>query len=127
MVPLSTFFFRGNYMKPYRTIFKEDVARSILPIGKFNLSTGSSKYFNVYEEWEDSTAEVWKDKSYGTIRFIFTSGDKPLFKIGSTASFEHDQKGKFLFQAELIDFAEVKDIKSKLLKYGKIVIAYTYK
>ena len=44
----------------------------ILPIGKVNLNTGKSKYFNVYDTWPDSTAEVLEiDRDWETICFCF--------------------------------------------------------
>ena len=113
-------------MKRYKSFF-EEISLSILPIGNFNLSTGSSKYFNVYENWDKGTAEVWISIRDGVPRFIFTSSEKPLYKIGTRKSFKHDQTRKFLFDAELVDFAKLSDIKTKLSKYGKVVRAYVYK
>jgi len=113
-------------MKRYKSFF-EEISLSILPIGNFNLSTGSSKYFNVYENWDKGAAEVWVSLHDEVPRFIFTSNENLSYKFGTRKSFKHDQTRKFLFDAELVDFAKLSDIKRKLSKYGKVVRAYVYK
>jgi|WetSurMetagenome_2_1015567.scaffolds.fasta_scaffold321900_3 hypothetical protein len=99
----------------------------ILPLGSVNLQTGDSKYFNVYETWDDSTAEVWQKTDNNKIILVFTAGDQSLYEMGNTKSFIHDQTGKYLFTAKMIDFSHVKDMKIKLSKYGKSLFGYTYK
>jgi hypothetical protein len=113
-------------LKPWKSIFRESYKKSILPIGVVNLQTGSSKYFNVYETWDDSTGEIWK-KQDGKYIIIFTSGKKPNANKGDKQSFQHDQTMRYLFDAEFIDFAFITNIKSKLSKYGKSLNGYVYK
>ena len=98
----------------------------ILPVGKINLTTGKCKYFNVYDTWENSTAEVW-EVSPGKYRLVFTAGDGPIFKIGTKAPFAHDQTGKHLFYGEMVDWATTKNLKDLIDIYGNSISGYTYK
>jgi len=105
----------------------------ILPLGKINLKTGTSKYFNVYSTWgEDTTYEVWETTSNLDPRKIIhkivaTSGTVPLYKIGDHQSFQHDQTMRYMFQAKMIDFAVGSKLKELSAKYGNSVSGYTYK
>jgi hypothetical protein len=113
---------------PWKSLFKErDNGSPILPLGAVNLQTGASKYFNIYETWDDSTAEVWKRTDNNKVVLVFTSGKESLYKKGDTQSFIHDQTRRYLFSAEMIDFAYITDIKHKLSKYGRSLSGYTYK
>jgi hypothetical protein len=99
---------------------------SILPLGKINLKTGNSKYFNVYDTWgEGSTYEVYQIP--GGLRIVATWGKTPLCKMGENRSFCHDQTGRYLFQGTLIDFATGTDLKKLAEKYGNSISGYTYK
>jgi hypothetical protein len=101
---------------------------AILPIGSVNIQTGESKYFNVYETWPDSTAEVWKDDDSGTLKLVFTSGDKPLHNIGWRAGFMHDQNHNFMFSGEMIEWVNVKNLKELMRRFNKKSMrGYTYK
>jgi hypothetical protein len=100
--------------------------RSILPLGKINLKTGKSKYFNVYETWgEDTTYEVYQ--VYGEFRIVATSGKSPLCQIDEYREFQHDQSGRFLFGGIMVDFATGTGLKSLAEKYGNSISGYTYK
>jgi hypothetical protein len=99
---------------------------SILPLGSLNLKTGQCQIFNVYDTWNDATCEVWMSLLDGNYKLIFTTGNKPYAKIGTKWSFKHDQNMKFLFNAEMIDYAHISNL-IILLKYGKIIPAYVYK
>ena len=102
-------------------------AFSILPIGKINLETGKSKYFNVYETWgEDTTYEIW-ETSEGARKIVATSGKTPIGKLNYFQDFKHDQNFRFLFSGKMIDFAVGTDLKKLVEKYGKSIAGYTYK
>lgn len=121
-----------------RNIIKEEIrilnessrGNPVLPLGKVNLITGDSKYFNIYETW-DGTVEVWKDlRADGEEKYklVFTAGNKPLAKKGDREEFYHDQSGARIGYWEFVDFERVKDMKKIALKYGKRTISgYTYK
>ena len=105
---------------------------SILPLGKINLKTGKSKYFNVYDVWgEGSTYEVYQTPEGFQVPSVFkivaTSGKTPLAAIGEKRQFVHDQTGKYLFQGTMIDFATGTDLKKLAEKYGNSISGYTYK
>lgn len=106
---------------------------SILPLGKINLRTGTSKYFNVYETWgEDTTFEVWEttsnlDPRKTIYKIVATSGTAPLYKLEDRRSFKHDQTMRYLFNAKMVDFAVGSKLKELHTKYGNSVSGYTYK
>ena len=116
-------------MEKYKRYQEAIKGVTILPAGKLNIVTGKSNYFNIYED-RDSTLEIWKTlgKS-GVYKAIMTSGNKPLYKIGSNKDFIHDQNRKFLFSAVLVDYSVVneKELPGKLAKYGKSLPFYVYK
>jgi len=105
----------------------------ILPLGTINLKTGESKYFNIYDTWgEDSTYEIWevygeRNPEKKLTKIIATAGIKPLYNIGDSNSFIHDQNRRYLFQGKLIDFAVGSDLKNLASKYGNRIKGYTYK
>ena len=113
-----------------KKVLREAYSRGnpVLPLGKVNLITGDSKYFNIYETW-DGTVEVWKDMGPGqNYKLAFTAGNKPLAKKGDKEEFYHDQSGARIGYWEFIDSERVKDMKKLALKYGKRTISgYTYK
>jgi hypothetical protein len=99
---------------------------SVLPLGKINLKTGNSKYFNVYDTWgEDTTYEVYR--VYEGFRIVATSGKSPLCGIGDRRGFQHDQNRRFLFEGVMVDFATGTELKSLVEKYGNSISGYTYK
>jgi len=120
---------RGSRFSRYDT--------SILPIGSTNLATGKSKYFNIYDTWgkgKGSTIELWKvpaqysGKDKDSYKFIITSGSSGLNKIGATDTFQHDQTQRWLFNAELVDWANIGDADLLMKKYGvKSAPGYVYK
>jgi len=111
---------------------------SILSIGTVNISTGKSKYFNIYDTWKEHTVEIYKDKSPGgsdKYKLVFTSGSQPINnrdksapKAGDMRSFKDDQRGNPLFPGEFVDSCPIGDLKSIAAKYGiKSATGYTYK
>lgn len=99
----------------------------ILPLGKINLETGSSKYFNVYDTWgEDTTYELYK-LSDGRLKIVATAGIEPIAKLNSNESFIHDQTHRFLFSGKMIDYATGSGLKKFAAKYKKSIAGYTYK
>lgn len=104
----------------------------ILPMGKMNLETGESKYFNVYETWsgDDTTGEIYI-KDNGNFLVVFTAGNQPISKFGSFETFQHDQTRRPMFKGEpiqMVDYQLLKDLKkSKYLEGKKSVFVYTYK
>jgi len=102
---------------------------AIAAIGSVDIGSGESKYFNVYEQWPDSTAEVWK-KDNGRYVLVFTSGDKPLGKIGMRSAFMNDQTWNEMTRNglwKMVDYVPVKDLQELLRVYGKSMLGYTYK
>lgn len=99
---------------------------AILPLGKTNIKTGTSKYFNIYETWgETTTYEIHRtEKSYVVVA---TSGTKPIAKLNEMYTFIHDQTGRFLFYGAMVDFAVGSKLKELIDKYGKSILMYTYK
>lgn len=102
---------------------------SILPLGSVDIGSGESKYFNVYDEWPDSTAEIWKTPA-GKYKILFTSGDKPIGKIGLSSNFRHDQTWNEMTRDgmwKMVDYVPVKDMQELIRVYGKSMFGYTYK
>lgn len=126
--------------EPWHPKKKSDVHRSdefikqyqrndspILSIGSIKLTTGVSKYFNVYEEWgENSTYELWRTVD-GKLKIVVTSGKAPLANIDMSHGFIGDQSRRFLFNAKLIDWATGSDLKRMAKVYGSSIPAYVYK
>jgi hypothetical protein len=98
---------------------------SILPLGKVNLGSGDSKYFNIYETY-DGTCEVWQAEP-GSYKLIFTAGDKPLAKLGDRRDFRHDQTGARIGTWKLVDYVPVEKMKELIRVYGSSISGYTYK
>jgi hypothetical protein len=101
--------------------------KAILPLGRINLLTGDSKYFNVYDTWgEDTTYEIHQADN-GGVRVVATSGLFPISQPDRMNKFEHDQTGRHIFYGEMIDSAKGSDLKKLAVKYGKSLAGYTYK
>jgi hypothetical protein len=118
----------GRFSKPPETSDKYEYnPASILPIGSLDIGSGESRYFNVYETWPDSTAEVWETPE-GRYRLIFTAGS-PGLKIGQRRDFRHDQTWKRIGEGwKFIDYLPVKDLPELARVYGRNSYpAYTYK
>lgn len=125
-----------NKDKPYWS--HEEIMKSLLSpkskgphpiasLGSVNLTTGSSKYFNIYKTWgEDSTYEVYKTND-GNYRIVATSGETPIHDPGNKVSFKADQTGRPLFEGTMIDWARGSKLKELASKYGNSIIGYTYK
>jgi len=111
--------------EPQKNVYRDN---SILPIGSVNIQTGESKYFNVYDTWPDSTAEVWKDEK-GNLKLVFTAGSKPIHNIGWKGSFRHDQTwGNIGNNWEMVEWVTVPNLKELLRKFNKTSMrGYTYK
>lgn len=116
---------------------------SILSIGSLNIGTGKSKYFNIYDTWKDSTAEIYKDvtKNYpgsnnpDKFKIVFTSGSTPIKnrdgsvpKAGDRRDFKDNQRMSPLFSGEFVDSCPIENLKEVTAKLGiKSCTAYTYK
>ncbi len=112
---------------------------SILSMGSLNINTGKCKYFNIYDTWDDSTAEIYKDVSDGggpdKFKIVFTAGSKPIrnndkseIKAGDRRDFKDDQRGNPLFRGEFVESCPIDDLKTVAAKLGiKSCIGYTYK
>lgn len=121
----------GRYaQKPETTDEVRYRPSSILPIGSVDFGSGECKYFNVYETWPDSTAEVWQTQG-GKYKLIFTSGSSPFGKIGLKSGFRHDQTWNDMTRDglwEMVDYVPVKDLSELVRIYGKSsMFGYTYK
>lgn len=56
----------------------------ILPIGKVDLRSGESKYFNVYDTWNnEGTVEVWRDNKGINTKYLDTDKYKEPTGIGN--------------------------------------------
>ena len=105
---------------------------AILPFGSVNMITGANRTLNnIYQTWEDMTVEFWKVRE-GKIVLIFTSGRRPLFKVGDKKHFSHDQTQRPLFEGafiELLDFCLIEDLATKgpQVVGKKSVMGYVYK
>ena len=97
----------------------------ILPVGVLNLATGKNKYFNIKTNGQ-ATVEVWKDY-YDKYRFVITSGSGPIYAIGSTAFFAHDQTGRPLFEGVMVDYIDAAYTENIIDLYGKSGSGYVYK
>lgn len=102
---------------------------SIASIGSVDIGSGESKYFNVYDTWPDSTAEVWK-KPNGRYVLVFTSGSEPIGKIGMQSEFRNDQSWQELTRDgywKMVDYVPIKNLDELIRVYGKSLLGYTYK
>ena len=120
-----------------------DTFYSILSVGSLNINTGKCKYFNIYDTWKDSTAEIYKDvtRNYpgsnnpDKFKIVFTSGstainnrDGSMPKAGDQRDFKDDQRGTPLFQGEFVESCLIGDLKTVAAKLGiKSCTGYTYK
>ena len=104
-------------------------------IGHVNVKTGSSKYFNVVEEWPDSTCEIWLDHR-GLYKFVFTAGSTPIGKPDEEKTFIANQSRRKLFTGKFVTSCPVPELKETALKvidatslkwYKNKVMGYTYK
>lgn len=104
--------------------------KSVLPIGSVNIQSGDSKHFNIYDTWDNSTAEVWKDGK-GKLKLIFTSGDKPLHNIGEKEEFRNYNNGNRFGEGEnwtMVEWVKIKDLKELLRVFNKkSFTGYVYK
>lgn len=94
---------------------------SILSIGTVNTKTGHSKYFNIFETWPESTAEVWQ-KWDGKQVLVFTAG-RSSRKEGEVESFHSDSTLRFLFSAKFVRAIPVAELKGAVPN----MTGYTYK
>ncbi len=106
----------------------------ILSIGRTNLLTGKSKYWNFYDEWlrgGDMTCEIYDSTGTGKgDKFVFTSGKGTIddIKPGEGRTFEDDQTGRYLFNGTLIGSSPLKDLKTWAKNNGiKSGYGYVYK
>lgn len=117
----------GSSDKDYRMKYKMKTTVAILPIGLVDIKSGKNKVVdNIYSTWQDddSVSEIWDTGTKKVI--IITSGNKPLFKVGESKSFRHDQNLRDLFYATLVDWCDLKDL-PKMTRYGPKLSAYVYK
>ena len=106
--------------------YNKDRELSIASLGRLNVKTGSSKYFNVYETWANATAEIHRTSKDTTV-IIFTQGDKPICEVGVARSFKSDQSWRHLFDAYMVESCPIADLSKVAAKYGNSFTAYTYK
>ena len=97
----------------------------ILPLGRIDLGTGKSKWFNIYDTY-DGTAEIWKNEN-NNYKLVFTSDDKPMAKLEDRGSFRHDQTNARMGTWTLVDYVPVNKMKELIRVYGGSLPGYTYK
>jgi hypothetical protein len=72
---------------------------AIAPLGKVSIKSGRSKYFNIYDTWEnkDTTWELYKNDS-GKFVMVATSGTRPIHNSNDSLrrEFHADQSGRYL-------------------------------
>lgn len=96
-------------------------------IGSVNLETGDSKYWNVYDTWENKgTVEVWEDHN-GKYKLVFTSGDEPYEGIGKIQDFKDDQTWAHKGRWTMRDYTPLKDMRGLIPLYGRKMFGYVYK
>ena len=103
-------------------------------IGRTDLITGKSKWWNIYDEWkeydDDTTCEIYIDHKTGKMnRFVFTSGKKAIgdIKPGETRVFTSGQSGRYIFDGEFVEGVLLKDLKKWAQKNKvKSGTGYTY-
>jgi hypothetical protein len=107
-----------RYVRPW--------SNPVLPIGSINVKNGKNKIFDLNTE-DDMTIEVWKETypKKDQIRYVLTSGKKPIYKKGDFKYFRHDQTGRDIFEGEMQDSVLAIDYK-QLSKYGNST-GYVYK
>jgi len=108
----------------------------ILPLGLTNLKTGHSPVFNIYTTWDpkDTTAEIWR-KANGKHVLIITSGNTPIYEVGTINRYKHDQtwnpffydNKEYTYNVEMVDWATLENLPSKIEKYGSKLRSYVYK
>jgi len=95
-------------------------------LGRLNLKTGDSKYFNVYEEWDDTTAELWQNTDTKRNIIVFTAGSKPIAKDGEFKEFFDSQTFRFIGGAKFIDYCDINNLKDRASEWGSSLAAYGY-
>lgn len=98
---------------------------AILPLGSVNLQTGSCKYFNIYTTYKGGSVEVWETQNRKKV-LVFTAG-KSNETPGKYQQFYHDQSFRIFGIWKFIESTANSDMKSLILKYGKVLSGYTYK
>jgi hypothetical protein len=72
---------------------------AIAPLGKVNVNTGRSKYFNIYETWgaKDTTWELYKNDK-GNFVIVATSGTSAIHNSNDSLrrEFHADQSRRYL-------------------------------
>jgi hypothetical protein len=101
----------------------------ILPLGRVNLGSGESKFFNVHTTWDDEgIVEVWKSTWDNKYKLIFTSGDKPYRKLHDVGDFKHDQTWAIIGRDwMLVDYVPLAKLSELIRKYGSSLPGYVYK
>jgi len=117
----------GKYFDPPEIGGEYLVSGYIASLGKVDLGSGKSKWFNIHDTY-DGTAEIWKSSGYeGKYKIVFTSGDKPNAKIKDIRDFYNDQNHRHLGRWELVDYVPVNKMKELIRVYGGSLPGYTYK
>jgi hypothetical protein len=104
----------------------------ILPIGVVNIGSGDSMYWNVKDNFEDGTVEVWeKDDNWNEnrpkYRLLFTSGTEIPGVIGDTKHFIHDQSRQDMGNYKLVDWVPIDKINELIRVYGNSIAGAVYK
>lgn len=116
----------GRFSTPPEVGGTRQKTASIASLGRVHLGTGECDYFNVYDTYKGSTAEVWKNEN-GNERLVFTSGDKPLAKLKDYREFRNDQTWQKMGEWTMIDYVPTSELKELIRVYGASLPGYTYK
>ncbi len=103
---------------------------AILGLGKVNIKTGRSKYFNIYETYK-GTAEVWEvvgvPQTKRNYRLVFTASSSAHHPIGTRHNFHQDQTGRTMAPMILITAVPVKDMATLIAQFGTKLSGFCYK
>jgi len=104
---------------------------SILPMGPTNIKTGKNKFFNVHETWgTDDTmkCEVWRKENGKHIIIFGSCSNQELEPITENSeTFQHDQTGRYLFEAVKVDEFLLSELPRKFPNEVKSLHSYVYK
>ena len=120
----------GKFSKPPETSNAVINDAYVLSVGRVDLTTGECKYFNVYDNNPNGTAEVWKDGN-DNFKVVLTSGTSN-YKIGNRRLFLNDQTMRPISNSggrywQLEDYVPVKEMKELVRVYGGSLPGYVYK
>ena len=74
---------------------------AILGVGQVSPKSGKCKHFNIYDVWQNSTVEIWKNEK-GDLKFVCTAGTSSL-NPGDRQEFFQDQTRAYIGEWTFIE------------------------